>query len=144
MSEVSSLPQISRTDHTNQRIFSDPEIGNLLRVPKAGTRAFNYQVLQRYWDEMIKPEFEPDQLVRQRLVQLYSSNIVERLNEHLATVHGRRADFVGSKVDDVEFGMLVEDMRQSKPNPLIYYHLSLLLPRAFPRSLPRRTRAIRD
>lgn len=71
---------------------------------------------------MIKPAFEPDQLVRQTLVQLYSSDIVERLNAYLATVEGRRADFVGSRVKDVEFGMLVEDMRESKPSPLVYYY----------------------
>ena len=102
--------------------FLTPHIGNLLRVPKAGTSAHSYQALQRYWDEMIKPAFEPDQLVRQTLVQLYSSDIVERLNAYLATVEGRRADFVGSRVKDVEFGMLVEDMRESKPSPLVYYY----------------------
>ena len=91
---------------------------------------------------MIKPQFEPDELVQQKLVQLYSSNIVQRLNAYLPTVQGRRADFVGSTVGDVEFGMLVEDMRASKPTPLIYCFF-LLLPTRRSQLAPAHTRDTR-
>ncbi len=91
---------------------SETNLGKLLRVPKAGTKAFPHEVLQKYWEEIIKPEFEEQQLVQQSLVQLLGTNVVPRLNEVLSKVEGRRKDFEGSTVGDAEFAMLVEDMRK--------------------------------
>jgi inositol-pentakisphosphate 2-kinase len=83
-------------------------------VPKAGTKAHSYVELQEYWETVVKPLFEPEDLVQQRLVKLGGEEVVSCLNAALALKEEtRRADFKGSRVAVAEYGMLVEDMRQS-------------------------------
>lgn len=63
---------------------------------------------------MVRPLFEPEDLVQQRLVKLGGEEVVSCLNAALALKEEtRRADFRGSRVAVAEYGMLVEDMRQS-------------------------------
>ncbi|EAQ91039.1 hypothetical protein CHGG_02974 [Chaetomium globosum CBS 148.51] len=88
--------------------------GYLLRVPKAGTNAHSYVELQEYWETVVRPLFEPEDLVQQRLVKLGGEEVVSCLNAALELKEeARRADFKGSRVAVVEHGMLVEDMRQT-------------------------------
>ncbi|KAL2260394.1 hypothetical protein VTK26DRAFT_5600 [Humicola hyalothermophila] len=96
-------------------------VGNLLRVPKAGTRAHSYIELQEYWETVIKPLFEPEDLVHHQLVRLGGEAIVSRLNDVLEKEDAtRRPDFRGSRVAVAEYGMLVEDMRQKDPDDLTF------------------------
>lgn len=61
----------------------------------------------------MRPIFRADDLVQQCLVRLAGSGLVLRMNQILSGLEGsRRADFAGSTVAHVEFGMLVEDMRK--------------------------------
>ncbi|KAG7290636.1 hypothetical protein NEMBOFW57_000639 [Staphylotrichum longicolle] len=86
---------------------------NLLRVPKAGTKAHSHVELQEYWKTVVAPLFEPDHLVQHQLVKLGDEGLVSRLNAVLdEEEHTRRSDFKGSRVALAEYGMLVEDMRQ--------------------------------
>lgn len=88
--------------------------GNLLRVPKAGTNAHNYVELQEYWETVIQPLFQPEDLVQHQLVRLGDGEVVSRLNNVLENEEDRRrVDFRGSRVAVTDYGMLVEDMRQS-------------------------------
>jgi len=88
--------------------------GKLLRVPKAGTRAFKHDELQEYWETAVRPLFGDEDLVQQFLVKLGGRDIVSRLNAVLQKHDAsRREDFKGSQVDVAEYGMLVEDMRKS-------------------------------
>lgn len=88
--------------------------GNLLRVPKAGTEAHTYEELQEYREAVVKPLFETEDLVQHQLVRLGGNEIVSRLNAALAREEGtRRVDFSGTRVAEAEYGMLIEDMRQS-------------------------------
>jgi inositol-pentakisphosphate 2-kinase len=83
-------------------------------VPKAGTKAHSYVELQEYWEAVVTPLFEPEDLVQHRLVNLGGEELVSRMNAVLAQNEGiRRADFRGSRVAQAQYGMLVEDMRQS-------------------------------
>lgn len=89
-------------------------LGNLLRVPKAGTKAHSHEELQEYWETVVGPLFEPEHLVQHQLVKLGGEGLVSRLNAVLdEEEHTRRSDFKGSRVAPAEYGMLVEDMRQS-------------------------------
>ncbi|KAH8890794.1 hypothetical protein GQ53DRAFT_746981 [Thozetella sp. PMI_491] len=97
----------------------NPFRGKLLRVPKAGTKAYSHEEIQQYWEKSIKPEFEEGQLVQQSLVQLKGTGLVPRLNDTLSGVEDRRKDFQGSTIGDVDFGMLVEDMRKRNPGDLV-------------------------
>ncbi|KAK4106447.1 inositol pentakisphosphate 2-kinase-like protein [Parathielavia hyrcaniae] len=93
--------------------------GNLLRVPKAGTKAHTYVELQEYWEAVVRPLFEPRDLVQHRLVRLGGEEVISRLNSVLAQNEDiRRVDFKGSRVAAVEYGMLVEDMRQRDSDDL--------------------------
>lgn len=90
--------------------------GNLLRVPKAGTKAHTYGELIQYWETVVKPLFEPEDLVQHQLVGLGGDAVVARLNEVLEKEDDtRRVDFRGSRVAKAGYGLLVEDMRQSRP-----------------------------
>jgi inositol-pentakisphosphate 2-kinase len=101
---------ISPSHHSGLTSFA----GNLLRVPKAGTKAHSYVELQEYWEAVVTPLFEPEDLVQHRLVNLGGEELVSRMNAVLAQNEGiRRADFRGSRVAQAQYGMLVEDMRQS-------------------------------
>ncbi|KAL1870527.1 hypothetical protein VTK73DRAFT_2601 [Phialemonium thermophilum] len=94
--------------------------GKLLRVPKAGTKAYPYEELQRYWEEALRPLFGPDDLVDQSLICLRGSGIALELNALLAeTEPQRRADFRGSRVADVEAGMLVDEMCKLHPGDIV-------------------------
>lgn len=76
---------------------------------------------------MIKPLFEQEDLVQHQLVRLGGEAIVSRLNDVLEKEDAtRRADFRGSRVAMAEYGMLVEDMRQSKSPSLSFLILPLL------------------
>lgn len=97
--------------------------GRLLRVPKAGTKAYPYRQTQAYWEEHIAPLFDQSDLVGQSLVDLTGSDIVSHLNHILSEKDkvrsngwSRRPEFIGSRVAEVDIGMLVEDMRKRKPN----------------------------
>ncbi|KAL2133396.1 hypothetical protein VTI74DRAFT_2439 [Chaetomium olivicolor] len=93
--------------------------GNLLRVPKAGTKAHSYVELQEYWETVITPLFKPEDLVQHQLVQLGGEAVITRLNAVLEQGEDtRRVDFRGSRVAMAEYGMLVEDMRLRDPNDL--------------------------
>ncbi|KAK4123467.1 inositol pentakisphosphate 2-kinase-like protein [Parathielavia appendiculata] len=106
---------VQPNDESSSSIFQ----GNLLRVPKAGTKAHTYVELQEYWEAVVKPLFEPEDLVQHRLVHLGGEQLVLRLNAVLAKNEDiRRPDFRGSRVAAAEYGMLVEDMRQRQPNDL--------------------------
>ncbi|KAK4157138.1 inositol pentakisphosphate 2-kinase [Chaetomidium leptoderma] len=95
-------------------------IGNLLRVPKAGTKAYSYVELQEYWETVVTPLFKPEDLVQHQLVRLGDERLVSRLNAVLEREEDlRRADFKGSRVAVAEYGMVVEDMRQKNPDDLI-------------------------
>jgi inositol-pentakisphosphate 2-kinase len=70
--------------------------------------------LQEYWETVVRPLFDPEDLVQHQLIKLGSEDVVSRLNAVLNDEEQtRRADFRGSRVAVVEYGMLVEDMRQS-------------------------------
>ncbi|AEO57785.1 hypothetical protein MYCTH_2062719 [Thermothelomyces thermophilus ATCC 42464] len=88
--------------------------GQLLRVPKAGTKAHSYSELQEYWETIVRPLFRPEDLVQQRLIKLEGRELAARLNHVLEREEAsRRADFKGSRVAETEYGMLVEDMRKT-------------------------------
>ncbi|KAK4458996.1 hypothetical protein QBC42DRAFT_275390 [Cladorrhinum samala] len=94
--------------------------GNLLRVPKAGTKAHTHPELQQYWETTISPHFNPSNLVQQRLVKLGGPTVISRLNSALhQEFETRRHDFKGTRVADVEYGMLVEDMRAKSPASIL-------------------------
>lgn len=83
-------------------------------MPKAGTKAHSHVELQEYWKTVVAPLFEPEHLVQHQLVKLGDEGLVSRLNAVLdEEEHTRRSDFKGSRVALAEYGMLVEDMRQS-------------------------------
>jgi len=86
--------------------------GKLLRVAKAGKKSYPHKELQEYWESILKPEFGPNDLVAQSLIQLAGTDIVSRLNAEIARTSGRRRDFQEDQVADVEYGMLVDDMRK--------------------------------
>ncbi|KAK4032558.1 inositol pentakisphosphate 2-kinase [Parachaetomium inaequale] len=91
----------------------------LLRVPKAETKAHSYVELQEYWETVVRPLFDPEDLVQHQLIKLEGKQLVSRLNTVLdEEEHARRADFRGSRVAVAEYGMLVEDMRQKHANDL--------------------------
>lgn len=84
-------------------------------MPKAGTKAHSYRELHEYWETVVKPLFEPQDLVQHRLVRLGSEEVVARMNAVLTKEdHTRRPDFRGSRVAAAEYGMLIEDMRQRR------------------------------
>ncbi|KAL2188638.1 hypothetical protein L209DRAFT_741704 [Thermothelomyces heterothallicus CBS 203.75] len=80
--------------------------GQLLRVPKAGTKAHSYSELQEYWETIVRPLFRPEDLVQQRLIKLEGRELAARLNHVLEREEAsRRADFKGSRVAETEYGM---------------------------------------
>lgn len=84
-------------------------------MPKAGTNAHTYGELIQYWENVVKPLFEEEDLVHHQLVALGGKAVVSRLNAVLEKEEdSRRTDFRGSRVALAGYGMLVEDMRQSK------------------------------
>lgn len=99
----------------------NPFQDKLLRVPKAGKGTFPYADQQAFWDSQIKPLFRPGDLVEQALVRMPEDNgaFVARLNEILRQRESqRRDDFVGSRVENVTYGMLVDDMRSGMCPPM--------------------------
>ncbi|KAL2140067.1 hypothetical protein VTI28DRAFT_4281 [Corynascus sepedonium] len=106
---------ITEPQDENRSIFQD----YLLRVPKAGTKAHKYVELQEYWETAVKGLFRPEDLVQQRLIRLEGEELASRLNHVLdQEEESRRADYRGSRVAAVEYGMLVEDMRKRNPDDL--------------------------
>lgn len=106
------------TDTSLANAFQD----KLLRVPKAGKGTFPYAEQQAFWESQIKPLFRPGDLVHQSLVRMPEDNgfFVARLNEILHERESqRRDDFVGSQVEDVTYGMLVDDMRSTGDGDII-------------------------
>ncbi|KAK4137837.1 hypothetical protein BT67DRAFT_123270 [Trichocladium antarcticum] len=102
-------------DESSRNLFQ----WNLLRVPKAGTKAHTYGELIQYWETVVKPLFEPEDLVQHQLVGLGGDAVVARLNEVLEKEDDtRRVDFRGSRVAKAGYGLLVEDMRQRHPDDL--------------------------
>ncbi|KAK3375229.1 inositol pentakisphosphate 2-kinase-like protein [Podospora didyma] len=97
--------------------------GNLLRVPKSGTQAFNCQVLHAYWKTAVEPLFEPGDLAQLHLIRLGSSSqrVVSLLTAALEENEtSRRGDFQGSKVSSAsEYGMLIENMSMKQPSDLV-------------------------
>ncbi|KAK3902009.1 inositol pentakisphosphate 2-kinase [Staphylotrichum tortipilum] len=94
-------------------------LGKLLRVPKAGTEAHSYEELQEYWETVVAPLFELEDLVQQQLVKFENDNVISRLNGALQDeTETRRTDFEGQTVAATEYGLLVEDMRQKNPDDL--------------------------
>ena len=90
--------------------------GKLLRMPKAGKGTFPYVEQQAFWESQVRPLFRPEDLVHQSLVRMPDDGgeFITRLNKILSEKNPeRRDDFVGSKVEDIAHGMLVEDMRSS-------------------------------
>jgi inositol-pentakisphosphate 2-kinase len=70
--------------------------------------------LQEYWEAVVRPLFQPEDLVQHQLVNLGGEEVVSRMNAVLAKDEDiRRVDFRGSRVAQAQYGMLVEDMRQS-------------------------------
>ena len=96
--------------------------GKLLRVAKAGTKAFHYRDLQSYWETAVQPLFQHADLVQQSLIRIGGNSlssskaaVIARFNAAVqAREQDRRADFKGSTVADADLGMLVEDMRKSE------------------------------
>jgi inositol-pentakisphosphate 2-kinase len=88
--------------------------GHLLRVQKDGIKAHSYGELQEYWEEIVKPLFEPEDLIQHRLIKIEDGAVIPRLNAILAQIeNARRPDFRGSRAAIAAYGMLVEDMRES-------------------------------
>jgi inositol-pentakisphosphate 2-kinase len=89
----------------------------LVRLPKAGRSAFDYEIQQQYWQTAMRPLFADENLVEQVLGVLggdESDDIVGSANDILARLDassGRRADFLGSRVAETKQMMCVEDMR---------------------------------
>jgi hypothetical protein len=111
-----------RTTRPYSQYRADPDIrkGNLLRVPKAGTKAHPHEELQVYWETVVKPLFNPEDLVQHQLIRLGGSEAVSRLNAVLAQEDAtRRVDFRGTRVAEAEYGMLIEDMRQRMATPFL-------------------------
>ncbi|KAK3302210.1 inositol pentakisphosphate 2-kinase-like protein [Chaetomium strumarium] len=93
--------------------------GHLLRVQKGGTKAHSYGELQEYWEAVVKPLFEPADLIQHRLIKIEDGAVISRLNAVLAQIEdARRLDFRGSRVAMAAYGMLVEDMRERHPDDL--------------------------
>ncbi|KAK4239780.1 inositol pentakisphosphate 2-kinase [Achaetomium macrosporum] len=93
--------------------------GHLLRVQKDGTKAHSYGELQEYWEAVVKPLFEPEDLIQHQLIKIEDGAVIPRLNTVLAQVEdARRPDFRGSRVAKAAYGMLVEDMRERHPDDL--------------------------
>lgn len=103
--------------------------GQLLRVAKHNYKALPYVDLQLYWQDRVSPLFKPSELVQQRLVKLPSDPAFFRgLNQQLRKLDDagtRRADFIGHAIsEDVQIGMLVEDMRgNSQSQALAMYEI---------------------
>jgi len=87
-------------------------IGFLLRVPKAGKDSFPYEEHQAFFEKTIQKLFPPEELVEQRLVDIRSSGIIPQLNRLLEVRDSqRREDWRRTRVADVKYGMLVQDLR---------------------------------
>ncbi|KAK3357375.1 inositol pentakisphosphate 2-kinase-like protein [Lasiosphaeria hispida] len=110
-------PQPEGGESNSHNVFK----GYLLRVPKAGTKAFPYSELQSYWESVVRPLFEEGDLTEQRLVRLDASGeTISSLNKVLEKNEARRRkDFRGSRVAKAEYGMLVEDMCKKHPDDVV-------------------------
>lgn len=85
--------------------------GRLLRVQKRGTKAYSYPKIQEYWEDVIRPLFNGDDLVDQRLVKITFLDIYDMLNSELEKISpNRRPEFRQHKVEYSRYAMLVEDM----------------------------------
>lgn len=73
-----------------------------------------------YWETVVKPLFNTEDLVQHQLIRLGGNEVVSRLNAVLAQEDAtRRLDFRGTRVAKAEYGMLIEDMRQRMPTPFL-------------------------
>jgi hypothetical protein len=112
-------------------------IGKLLRVAKAQTLSRTpvssdyYLRQQKFYIQEIQPHLG-DHAVRQELVVLHRSGIVEDLNTMLRKAdHLRKPKFQGSYIGRASWGFLVEDMR---PNgEWLHAHVLYVAP---PQALP--------
>ncbi|PHH64663.1 hypothetical protein CDD81_4104 [Ophiocordyceps australis] len=97
--------------------------GLLLRVSKVPCRnhaaTFNYPSQQDFYLRSIKPLLD-GYAVKQELVILHNSGIVDELNNFLQSIdHCRKAKFRGSFIGKTHWGFLVEDMRPQNPDEYI-------------------------
>ncbi|OJJ44115.1 hypothetical protein ASPZODRAFT_72466 [Penicilliopsis zonata CBS 506.65] len=87
--------------------------GKVLRLRKETTSAIPYRDTSRSFDRVIRPLFEPDELVDQELVRL-PAGLVLRCNEHLRVAereHQRPKKRHGVYLSATEpFGLLITDM----------------------------------
>ncbi|UNI14264.1 Inositol-pentakisphosphate 2-kinase [Purpureocillium takamizusanense] len=93
--------------------------GLLLRVAKVPALGhpptYNYLAQQNFYQGAIKPLLG-SYAIRQELVILRKSGIIEELNNYLRDNDGERKDkFKGTFVGQTDWGFLVEDMRPAKP-----------------------------
>jgi hypothetical protein len=72
---------------------------------------YDYLRQQKFFQSVIQPVLG-DYTVRQELVILYNSDIINHLNKFLRSVeHLRKDKFKGTWVGQSDWGLLVEDMR---------------------------------
>ncbi|KAK5990155.1 Inositol-pentakisphosphate 2-kinase [Cladobotryum mycophilum] len=95
--------------------ISDHFKGSLLRVAKVPsmgqTPTYNYLLQQKFYHTAIKPILG-EHAVRQELVVLHQSGIVDELNDILQNIdHKRKPKFRGTFIGQANWGFLVEDMR---------------------------------
>ncbi|KAJ6446465.1 inositol-pentakisphosphate 2-kinase [Purpureocillium lavendulum] len=97
--------------------------GLLLRVAKVPTLGhpltYNYLAQQKFYQGAIKPLLG-GHAIRQEIVILRKSGVVEELNKHLRDIDDTRRDkFKGTFIGQTDWGFLVEDMRPAKPDDSI-------------------------
>jgi hypothetical protein len=93
--------------------------GKLLRVAKlTETGSHSPDEHHEFWLGVIQPLFDPSELVRQSLVRLEGSDILNKLARILDESGQREARFRGTRINvDAKLGILVEDMSQGKYRP---------------------------
>ncbi|KAH6888672.1 inositol-pentakisphosphate 2-kinase-domain-containing protein [Thelonectria olida] len=97
--------------------------GWLLRVAKAPANGaparFNYLKQQEFYANKVKTYLKDD-VIKQELVVVRDSNIVNELNLYLRRIdHQRKEKFRGSFIAHTNWGLLVEDMRPADPNQCV-------------------------
>lgn len=100
-------------------------------MPKDGRDSFPYEQHQRFFNNVILTLINREDLVEQELVSIRGSGVVEQLNSILeARDSQRRKDWQGTRVADVEYGMLVQDLRNTDPEhtTIIEFKPKWLLP----------------
>ncbi|KAI5465682.1 inositol-pentakisphosphate 2-kinase-domain-containing protein [Mariannaea sp. PMI_226] len=97
--------------------------GWLLRVAKAPANGaparFNYLKQQEFYANEVKSKLK-DHIIKQELIVVRDSNIVNELNLFLRTLDSKRKEkFRGSYIAHTNWGLLVEDMRPEDPTKCI-------------------------